>query len=237
MLFPPSYQLSPTIDGDSSQLLASSVTATTSESSTVNASKLVFNGDVLLLAVFFGFVLLSLRRAFARFSCVPEWLQGHTLWSTSPDKWRDRRPFAEDKGINKKKSKRSQAPHSDMRHLEDRRRPSTTDTCVPPHAPAISSVLHPIASPLARRIMPGFSVGQAVILGVYGAILQYESFYKSNIFTDPIRTGFVGTAQIPFVFAFATKNNFMGALVGMGYEKVIHPSDRFVSVVRWGDPI
>jgi ferric-chelate reductase len=200
------------IAGDSLQLLT--VTANVTESpSTVNNSKLVFDGDILLLAIVSFFVLLNIRRAFSRFSWASEWLQGHVLWFASPDNWRNRFasvPFghgAVEMAIDKE-SKASYAP----------------STNAPTHVPSILSTLHPISSPFTRRIMPGFSVWQAVILGVYGIILQYETFYKSNLFTDPIRTGFVGTAQIPFVFALATKNNLLGGLVGLGYEKVlVHP--------------
>jgi hypothetical protein len=230
-------QLSPDIDGHSSQLLASLVTANTlvtepSESSTVNNSKLVFDGDILILAIFACFVLLSLHRAYYYFFRGFEWLQGHILCYKSPDKWRNHYPSAAEKGVDTTRSKRLHTPHSDNHHLEERRR---TSMFPPPHTPAISSILHPLASPFARRIIPGFSVGQATILGVYGGILQYESFYKSNIFTDPIRTGFVATAQIPFVFALATKNNLLGGLVGLGYEKVINPSDRYAVNVRSRD--
>jgi hypothetical protein len=208
-MFYTSYQVSPTINGDPSQLLAVAATVTES-SSTVNDLRLVFNGDILLLALFSCLVLLGLRRAFARFSCTHECIQGHILWSTSADKWRNRLPSAD---IASQKGVHIQHPHT---YLEDR-----LSAAAPPHAPVISSIIHPIASPFAHRITPGFSLGQVVILGVYGAILQYESFYKSNLFTDPIRTGFVGTAQIPFLFALATKNNILASLVGLSYEKVI----------------
>jgi ferric-chelate reductase len=213
------YQLSPMIDRNSPHLLG--VTATvTDHSSTVNNLKLVFNGDILLLALFSCLVLLDLRRALARFSCVPEWLQGHILWTASPDQWRSRLssvPSANSAAENSA-NRKSKGLHTLLSYMHVDVRSFTS---VPPHAPAISSSFYTIASLLTRRIMPGFSFGQAVILAIYGAILQYESFYKSNIFTDPIRTGFVGTAQIPFIFALATKNNFLGGLVGLGYEKVI----------------
>ena len=214
-MFPTAYQVLPASDR-TFQLLAATANVTESPS-TVNNPRLVFNGDILLLAFFSLFVLWNLRCAFARFSCLPEGLQGHMLWSANPNKWRDRprvvpsTQSSAEKCIGKN-SKRSHLPHP----VQDRRPPTT-----PTHAAAIPSILYPIVSPFARRIIPGFSAGKAVILAVYGIILQYESFYKSNLFTDPIRTGFVGTAQIPFVFALATKNNCLGSLVGLGYEKVI----------------
>ena len=94
------------------------------------------------------------------------------------------------------KAKNSQKLRS-RRHVVQHK-DSPRSTAFPPHVPTMSSILYPIGSSLERRLMLGFSVGQAVILGVYAIILQYESLYKSNLFTDPVRTGFVATAQLPF---------------------------------------
>jgi ferric-chelate reductase len=214
------HQVLPTtVAGDSFQLLT--VIANVTESpSNVNNSRLVFDGDILLLALFSFFMLLNIRRAFSRFSWASEWLQGHILWFTGPDNWRNRFasvPFGHS-AIGMAIDKESKGSYAPSSCAYPRGIPSTH---APTHAPSVLSTFHPISSPFTRRVMPGFSAWQAVILGIYGIILQYESFYKSNLFTDPIRTGFVGTAQIPFVFALATKNNLLGGLVGLGYEKVL----------------
>ena len=186
-----SYQPSPTV---SSVIFASLVAATPSVThvSSVNDSKLVFNGNVLTLALFACFVLLSLHRAFFRFCCVPERLQGHLLWYTNPAKWRNRRPPVVNNGIYEK-SKHSQTPHPDMRHW---RHASTANACSRPRARAISSIpiLHPIMS---TRISPGFSLKHTVVPGVYGAILLYESIYKSNIFTNRFARVSLGRRKSP----------------------------------------
>jgi hypothetical protein len=57
---------------------------------------------------------------------------------------------------------------------------------------------------------------------VYFWVLTYASFYKSNIFLEADRTGWVAIAQLPFIFALSQKNNLLGWLMGLGYEKVSH---------------
>ncbi|EGO19873.1 hypothetical protein SERLADRAFT_401128 [Serpula lacrymans var. lacrymans S7.9] len=89
----------------------------------------------------------------------------------------------------------------------------------PRHVPMLSSFIHPISSALCHR-MNGYSVGQILLMAGYLGILFYGSFYESNPFTDPERAGYVITSQIPFIYAFATKNNVLGFLVGVGYEKL-----------------
>ena len=78
-----------------------------------------------------------------------------------------------------------------------------------------------IASIRRRCDLAGFSVGRAIIWSLYGATLVFLVLYNSNMFTDPGRTGFVAMSQIPFVFAFAMKNNVFALLIGVGYMKVI----------------
>jgi len=69
-------------------------------------------------------------------------------------------------------------------------------------------------------IFTDYSIGEVLIAGGYGAILASLSAYKSNIFSDPGRTGVVAMSQIPLVFFFAARNNFLGFVLGDMYEKV-----------------
>jgi hypothetical protein len=69
-------------------------------------------------------------------------------------------------------------------------------------------------------IFTDYSIGEVLIAGGYGAILASLSAYKSNIFSDPGRTGVVAMSQIPLVFFFAARNNFLGFVLGDVYEKV-----------------
>ena len=100
---------------------------------------------------------------------------------------------------------------------------------LPPHVRAWSAILPQMGGVLRHRLDTGFSLGQALILGLYAAILVYASFLKSNPFEEPVRTGIVAMSQIPIVYVLGTKNNIIGMCVGMGYEKVSpSPSSRGV---------
>ncbi|KAI6044553.1 ferric reductase like transmembrane component-domain-containing protein, partial [Pisolithus marmoratus] len=90
----------------------------------------------------------------------------------------------------------------------------------PVHMPMLSSLVHPVTSILSYPVHEGYTVGHVLLMAGYAAMVFYCGFYKSNPFTDPLRAGWVVTSQIPFVYIFATKNNVVGALVGVGYEKL-----------------
>lgn len=88
------------------------------------------------------------------------------------------------------------------------------------HMRSWSSMFPTIAFALQYSLRPGLSIGKAIILLAYSITVFYAIVYKCNIFTTPIRAGFVGISQLPLVVALATKNNVLGMLLGMGYEKL-----------------
>jgi len=90
----------------------------------------------------------------------------------------------------------------------------------PPHVPSVPLFLAPLMNLLRVSIAPGYSLGHAAVMLNYFYALLYGTFRESNIFTDNIRSAFMATSQIPLVFALAQKNNFIGGLLGYGYEKV-----------------
>jgi ferric-chelate reductase len=92
----------------------------------------------------------------------------------------------------------------------------------PTHIASCMRFLRPIIAPLRARIVPGYSVAQFLIMTIYFWVLTYASFYKSNLFLEADRTGWVAIAQLPFIFALSQKNNLLGWLMGVGYEKVGH---------------
>jgi len=61
---------------------------------------------------------------------------------------------------------------------------------------------------------------QVVVVVIYLATLLYPALFQTNPFTDPVRYGWIGVSQLPFVFALASKNNVLGLLLGVGYEKL-----------------
>lgn len=204
-----------------------------------NNLELIFNGDISLLVLFGCIALFCLPRAIARVWSIG-WRQGNILRSVNIDNRRARvRPThnTTNTKFEKDVDGRSDDSHTLYTHTQFVRSEDGKAAywSFPLHVPAVASILNLVATPLRRRISPGFSFGQALILAIYSAVMLYLTLWKSNIFTDMKRTGFVAVSQIPFVFAFGTKNNIMGGLVGLGYEKVrtrslicmVHPSPKF----------
>ncbi|KII85327.1 hypothetical protein PLICRDRAFT_56591 [Plicaturopsis crispa FD-325 SS-3] len=214
-------------------------------SSAVNNTRFVFHIDIFIIAFIGGFVLLSFPRALARFSRSIEWRHGHILRSTTLHHGRhrgahdtsSRRNMTVDTLATTRSAAHPQTSPStfsvDTRTAYGYRssRPQSDEVPIspyprarrspfPPHVREWSNILHPLAPFFRHRVDLGFSVGQCVILSGYFGILLYASLYKSSLFTDPLRTGFVAMSQIPFVVAFATKNNLIGMLIGAGYERL-----------------
>jgi len=68
--------------------------------------------------------------------------------------------------------------------------------------------------------MPGYTIGRFLIVFGYCLIILVVSLYRCNPFLDYLRTGYVALGQIPIVFALATKNNILGMMLALGYEKL-----------------
>ncbi|KAF8443885.1 hypothetical protein L210DRAFT_3395367 [Boletus edulis BED1] len=197
----------------------------------VNASNLVLHIDILIAALVTVFALSTLPRALARFSSATEWRHGHILRSI---RLGSRRPLNEKRlspqvasssgheylpdGVLSEESHTYFSHTNLLRHGSTRTLGSVSN--LPPHVRAWSSVLPQIGGFLRYRLDAGFSVGQALILGLYAAILVYAAFLSSNPFEDPARMAFVAMSQIPIVYMLGTKNNLVGMCVAMGYEKL-----------------
>ena len=90
----------------------------------------------------------------------------------------------------------------------------------PVHMPGWSSMLPRIAALLRYPIQPEMTVCKALVLIGYTVVVLYAGLYKSNPFTQPIRAGFVAISQVPVVIILGTKNNVLGMMLGIGYERV-----------------
>lgn len=180
---------------------------------------LVYTID-LVLAILIGiFLLVRLPRAFALFGSPKEWRNGHFIRhvtmrvgvTTSKESYKSDGCSSDDSQIPHTRPQQSQP-------YDDKGLPVTTT--VPPHIAACPRFLRPSLTLLRMRVVPGFSIGQFVIIAIYFFCLAYASFFHSNIFTAKRRTGWVATSQLPIVFVFAQKNNLIGSILGYGYEKV-----------------
>ncbi|KAF8443879.1 hypothetical protein L210DRAFT_3099451 [Boletus edulis BED1] len=88
------------------------------------------------------------------------------------------------------------------------------------HFPIHLSLRHPAAAILRYRVFGNYTVVQTLLMLGYAFAVFFVGFSETNIFLNSIPIGWVLASQIPFVYAFATKNNIIGLLVGVGYEKL-----------------
>ena len=189
-------------------------------------ASLLFHVDILICVFLLIVVLLKIPRAFALFGTSSEWYNGHFLRYTpyrpSARVLQAVRSIYPPPAISKEDDD-SDDSHFPS-HTHHARRLTEKGIAVmmrfPPHVASCFKQLRPLVTPLRSRISPGFSVAQTLVLVVYFYVLVYAGFYRSNIFTDSARTGWIAVAQMPFIFAFAQKNNALGSLLGYGYEKV-----------------
>lgn len=160
----------------------------------VDSASLLYHTNLVLLSIVGLFIIARLPRAIALFGTTSEWFDGHFLRNVE-----------------------SRVPHA-QRPTE---KGAQATIRYPPHVDSSTEFLRPLLKPLRFRISPGFSIAQSLIFLVYFICLAYASLYKSNIFTDGSRTGWVAAAQLPLIFVLAQKNNVLGFLLGCGYEHVI----------------
>lgn len=197
---------------------------TSSSSAQFNAGLFVYHVDIFVLALFALVVFARLPRGIARLWRISEWTNGHFFRYTEDLPPAPSAVILTSRG-DYKTPKELASDDSHYSHMKHARRVnskgSTVSVVYPPHIASCMPFLRPVMKPLRSRISPGFSVTQTIALIIYLAILVYMTLYKSSgPFTDPDRAGWVAISQIPFAFAFAAKNNVLGAFLGFGYEKV-----------------
>jgi hypothetical protein len=189
----------------------------------VDDASMVYNVNMLFVALLAMYTIIRLPRLFSLLRIPSEWKNGHILHYNP---YRPKRrlvqaihsayPPPKDNQTDESHTLYSHAHH--VQRLTEKGVPVTMDP--PPHIAACIKPLRPLLTPLRARIAPGFSVAQLLVLSMYFYSLLYAAFYKSNIFTDSARTGWICIGQLPFVFLFAQKNNVLGSILGYGYEKV-----------------
>ncbi|OCF59961.1 hypothetical protein L486_02634 [Kwoniella mangroviensis CBS 10435] len=66
----------------------------------------------------------------------------------------------------------------------------------------------------------GYTLGQTFVCLLWAGLTALGLFYNCDVVTETVRSGFVATNQLPIVFLLAGKVNWIGYLVGKGYEKL-----------------
>jgi ferric-chelate reductase len=192
----------------------------------VDDLSLVFHLNLVIFALFGLFSILTLPRFFTRFSRGSEWTTGLFLYSrprssTPKSKYVVSVPL--ESVSHKATFSGSDDSHTLNSHTHLIRRAADEKgrkLSLPPHMKSWTGRYHRISAFLDRECVPSYSIGRSVIVAGYFLVLLYASVYKSSPFSDPLRTGFVAMSQIPLVFALATKNNVLGMMLAVGYEKV-----------------
>ncbi|KIY52167.1 hypothetical protein FISHEDRAFT_35808 [Fistulina hepatica ATCC 64428] len=186
----------------------------------VDSEALVFHVNVLLLSLLALLVVLRIPRAIARLSRTAEWASGNMFRkavlpppvrvpqmndSAYPDTRRDGESSSDD--------------HT-LFATAQQRVPYNIPANYPPHVAACMQFFRPIVAPFHWRFSAGYSFYQVFVCLIYLGCLAYAAFYSNNPFTDSVRFGWVVIGQLPFVFAYATKANPIGMVLGLGYEKL-----------------
>ena len=191
-----------------------------------NEFLLVEHIDVLIAALI-GFLALSqLPRALARARKKSEWSQGHFLQYKSRNgqmlEGDDAIPIKESLSSEPMSSTTSEGHafynHSDRRGLLKSK--GVTQPTYPPHIPTYPAFLRPLAERLSISVVPGYSNTQVLVMLAYLGILLYAFSYHSNFLDNPRRSGILAASQLPFLYAFASKNSVPGSLLGIGYQGV-----------------
>lgn len=190
-----------------------------------HAERFVFHVNIFILALFALLVIPRIPRMLACLWSISEWCHGHILLDRPYRRTAISRPYQNssrhlDPGVVSTDDSHTLFSHSNQpQRIDDKGQPLII--AYPPHVASSTRFLRPLVTLLKRRVSPGFSAGQLIVLLLYFAALVYASFYKSNPFSDPLRAGWVATGQFPFVFAFVAKNNILGMFLGLSYAEVI----------------
>ncbi|KAH9923389.1 incomplete iron reductase [Amylocystis lapponica] len=226
----------------------SALGTTSVQTDTFNNANLMFNVNIFLLCILALFFLRALPSAVVRFSHLSGWTEGmffrNIVQSNIP------RPFtpsagdspapieppyapteltaaSPDKDYAEKTTGKSDEGHiiySSQVHpacqVSAQSLPFEQSHNPPRHMPSLSSMMPFMHKILLYAVRPGYSVGKTMVLLVYTGVMLFAGLYKSNPFSDPVRSGYVSASQFPFIIILAMKNNIIGWLVGCGYEKL-----------------
>jgi len=199
------------------------------QSRPLDDARFVFDITIFILASFALFAVLTWPRLLTRFSRGSEWTRGHLIYhSTKPQRRLPslkRRPTISrplEARYEKGRAPNSDDDHTTFSHVGLVRREGSQHgkLSLPPHCRSWSGIFRKSSAFLGIQLDEDLSIGRCIILIFYTIVVLFASLYKSNPLKDYLRTGYVATAQIPIVFALATKNNIIGKFLSMGYEKV-----------------
>lgn len=107
--------------------------------------------------------------------------------------------------------------------IEDGSVPATThSSSVPARVHSLGARFHRANRYLHRPFLnTGYTIGQSIAFTVYSIFIVFGCFYRNFVPTFmPRRAGAIAVGQFPLIFALGAKNNIVGFLLGVGYEKL-----------------
>jgi ferric-chelate reductase len=220
--------------------------AVSSSEPVVDPGSLVYHIDIFLLIAILVFALFNAPRAIARFASRSEWLWGrlHSVTLTRQPRINlntnsiylnsdPQKTILDLDGDGTEAMHLQSTPYFPSQSTHDEKAPPSRPlTVLEPasmpqtwHMPMLSSLMNPVASLLHSRVHEKYSLGQIFLMVGYSVVVLYAGLYRSSPFVDFNRSGWVSASQLPFIYILATKNNVIGMLVGVGYEKVCVSGD------------
>ncbi|KIK63905.1 hypothetical protein GYMLUDRAFT_422562 [Collybiopsis luxurians FD-317 M1] len=190
--------------------------------------QLVWGVDIFLLSLIALLFVTRTPRFLARLYSFSEWTSGLVLRNRSYFKRtsaprRVEFPVTQNSGMYEV-SLSSDESHTMYQEKAFARRVGETGMPVqgsyPPHVSNCPSFCRPLLKLMHARIHTGLSFSHFLLMLIWLGTITLPAFYATNAFTDPVRFGWIAAAQLPFVYAFGTKNNVIGVLLGVGYEKI-----------------
>ena len=215
--------------------LSDALATVTAGTSPVDSQTLVYNIDIFIASAIALIILLRLPRGLARFWKTYEWCNGHFLGYTrtrSRTASLSRGPSQSHPTRQPSSSRRAQGTEKGCATTDDshtlyshtairmNRKGQRIQPSYPPHISSYPSFIRPLIGLLRSSFVPGYSILQLFIMLAYFGVLLFALLYKSNAITDPSRAGWIAVSQLPFLVAFAAKNNILGWLLGVEYQKV-----------------
>ncbi|KAJ6466914.1 hypothetical protein C8R45DRAFT_838725 [Mycena sanguinolenta] len=180
---------------------------------------------ILLLALVALVITVRIPRAFARLWRLSEWTRGHFLgYDSSVATGLPDLPYAGNVApitidISKVAGSSQDSHTYESKFAVPVRRESPGS--YPPRIRPAPSFFWPVVTLMRSRVAPGVSATQILICAGWLGVMLYPSIYTSKgPFMDIERYGVIAIAQVPIIFALASKNNLLGVFLGMGYEKL-----------------
>ncbi|KAJ3740075.1 hypothetical protein DFH05DRAFT_1510178 [Lentinula detonsa] len=189
--------------------------------------QIVWSIDIILLSVFALLFLLRLPRFLARMYRFSEWTSGLILrnrpYHMRASGRRVQFSVGNDANMNVIDISTDDS-HAMYQEKAFAQRISATGAQVqgsyPPHVSNCITFFRPLLKLMHARIETGVSLSHAAMMVAWTGALVFPAFYMTEAFTDPVRFGWITASQLPFVYAFGTKNNVLGTFLGIGYEKI-----------------